>query len=51
MIWDTRWEPYPDMQVHEQVSKLVEELLGNADKDLNLATWVPVVDLRKLRPN
>jgi hypothetical protein len=51
MIWDTRWEPYLDMQVHEQVSKLVEELLRTTDKDLNLATWVPVVDLRKLRPN
>jgi predicted outer membrane protein len=55
MNWNIQWEPLAGMQAHEQVSKLVEDLLRNSDKNSKLETkmetWLPVVDLSKLRPN
>ena len=55
MDWNIRWEPLVGMQAHEQVSKLVQDLLRSSDKNSKLEgtkeTWLPVVDLSKLRPN
>ncbi len=45
------WEPFPGMQVHEQVAKLVEEIIHAADREAIAVRWEPVVDLSKLRPN
>lgn len=49
---NTRWEPYPGLGVHEQISKLLEDFVRNEDAESSvLFTWVPVVDSPKLRPN
>jgi len=48
---DTRWEPYPGLGVHEQISKLLEDFVRNSDESSILFAWVPVVDAPKLRPN
>jgi hypothetical protein len=48
---DTRWEPLLGLGVHEQISKVVEDFVRNADQDFIPAAWVPIMDLPKLRPN
>jgi hypothetical protein len=54
MNWDIRWEPL-EMQVQEQVARLVEDVLRNpernSEKDADSVAWLPVVDLSKLRLN
>jgi hypothetical protein len=48
---DTRWEPYPGLGVHEQISKLLDHFVRTQDESSILFTWVPVLDSPKLRPN
>ncbi len=55
MNWNIQWEPLVGMQVHEQVARLIEDVLSNSEGDpeegSKLTAWAPVVDLPKLRPN
>lgn len=48
------WEPLPGLGVHEQISKLVDDFVRSTDiteEESVPGTWVPLMDLPKLRPN
>lgn len=45
------WEPLPGLGVHEQIAKLVDDFIREADPNVIPLAWVPLMDLPKLRPN
>jgi len=43
----TRFEPFRGMNLHEQVSRLLEDSFRNSEKNSSLAAWAPAVDIHE----